>query len=361
MLSRPGDEFNVIIDSLMKSQFLWWAAKNGGPAEVRRDRLPTRAHDRARLRACRREYLARRLLRRRHRRVLTHRGSGSAYSVDSTWARGQAWAMLGFAAAYGETGDAGVPRGGPQGLVTGTSPTSPTTWSPAGTSRRRTCRTRRGLVRRRDRRVRPPRPRAPRAGRGARRALRGGRAGDPRVTDRPTRTPRSGSNPAVLLHGTYSWLERGHGPRARLRRCLLPGGAAAPAPLRPRRRAAPARPRPRRQRDRGSGDRRPTSTRPGRREDERAWTCASHGTQRVGAVRVALRGGDYPRRRAAHPRLHGRQALAPRGADDDERRVGGVRDAGHRTADGSLGPPGVQRYDARRRQSHRRGGGLPAF
>ena len=34
MLSRAHEEFNVIIDSLMKSQLLWWAAKNGAPPEL---------------------------------------------------------------------------------------------------------------------------------------------------------------------------------------------------------------------------------------------------------------------------------------------------------------------------------------
>jgi unsaturated chondroitin disaccharide hydrolase len=104
MLSRPGEEFNVIIDSLMKSQLLWWAAENGGApdlAEVARQHALTIARDFVRPDGstwhlvCYDQVTG----------AVTRREQGSAYSVDSTWARGQAWAILGFAAAYRETRD----------------------------------------------------------------------------------------------------------------------------------------------------------------------------------------------------------------------------------------------------------------
>ncbi len=104
MLSRPGAEFNVIIDSLMKPQFLWWAAENGGPpeyVEIARRHALTTARDfvRADGSTCQIVYYD------PVTGAMTRRGQGAAYSPDSTWARGQAWAILGFAAAYRETGD----------------------------------------------------------------------------------------------------------------------------------------------------------------------------------------------------------------------------------------------------------------
>lgn len=104
MLSRPGDEFNVIMDSLMKSQLLWWSADAGGPAlhdEIARTHALTIARDLVRPDGST-WHMA---FYDRTTGALTRRGRGSAYSVDSTWARGQAWAILGFAAAYRETRD----------------------------------------------------------------------------------------------------------------------------------------------------------------------------------------------------------------------------------------------------------------
>jgi unsaturated chondroitin disaccharide hydrolase len=103
MLSRPG-EFNVIIDSLMKSQLLWWAAKNGGSpelAEIAGRHAWTIARDFVRDDGS----VWHLVYYDAATGAVTRRDKGSAYSVDSTWARGQAWAVLGFAAAYRETGD----------------------------------------------------------------------------------------------------------------------------------------------------------------------------------------------------------------------------------------------------------------
>lgn len=104
MLSRPGGEFNVIIDSLMKPQLLWWAVKNGAPpeyAEIARRHALTTARDFLRPDGSTYHIV--------HYDAVTgamiRQGQSSGYSQDSTWARGQAWAILGFAAAYRETGD----------------------------------------------------------------------------------------------------------------------------------------------------------------------------------------------------------------------------------------------------------------
>lgn len=104
MLSRPGERFNVIIDSLMKSQLLWWAARNGGGpglAAIATQHALTIARDFVRDDGSTWHLVY-------YDSVsgqVTERSAGSAFSVDSTWARGQAWAILGFSAAYRATSD----------------------------------------------------------------------------------------------------------------------------------------------------------------------------------------------------------------------------------------------------------------
>ena len=89
MLSRPGERFNVIIDSLMKSQFLWWAARNGGGpglADIATRHALTIARDFVRDDGSTWHVVY-------YDSVsgqVTERDAGSAFSVDSTWARGQA-------------------------------------------------------------------------------------------------------------------------------------------------------------------------------------------------------------------------------------------------------------------------------
>ncbi|UCD39061.1 MAG: glycoside hydrolase family 88 protein [Fidelibacterota bacterium] len=97
-------EFPVIIDNMMNLEILFWAAKNGGEAEL---------YDMAVSHAL--------------RTIEDHiRPDGSTYqivdydtttgevlqwtskqgeSTESTWARGQAWGLYGFTMAYRETGD----------------------------------------------------------------------------------------------------------------------------------------------------------------------------------------------------------------------------------------------------------------
>jgi unsaturated chondroitin disaccharide hydrolase len=104
MLSRPTGDFNVIIDSLMKPQLLWWAVKNGAPveyAEIARRHALTTARDFLRPDGSTYHLVDYDAL---TGAVIRQRQS-AGYSQDSTWARGQAWAILGFAAAYRECGD----------------------------------------------------------------------------------------------------------------------------------------------------------------------------------------------------------------------------------------------------------------
>ena len=104
MLSRPRGDFNVIIDSLMKPQLLWWAVESGAPpelAEVARQHALTTARDFLRPDGSTYHIV--------YYDVATgavlRKGQSSGYSAESTWARGQAWAIHGLAAAYRETGD----------------------------------------------------------------------------------------------------------------------------------------------------------------------------------------------------------------------------------------------------------------
>ena len=104
MLSRPKGDFNVIADSLMKSQFLWWAADNGAPegfAEIARQHALTIARDFVRPDGSTYHMVKYDVT----NGDVLWKGQSAGYSDDSTWARGQAWAILGFSAAYRETGE----------------------------------------------------------------------------------------------------------------------------------------------------------------------------------------------------------------------------------------------------------------
>ena len=104
MRSRDGEDFNVIIDSLMKPRLLWWAAKAGGPARydtVARTHALTIARDLVRPDGSTWQVA----FYDPTTGALKQRNKGAAATIDSTWARGQAWAILGFAAAYRETRD----------------------------------------------------------------------------------------------------------------------------------------------------------------------------------------------------------------------------------------------------------------
>ena len=100
-----GPEFTVVIDNLMNLGLLFWGARHGGPTAWRdmahRHALTTlRDHvrrDGSTYHVVDYETATGRILRKR-----THQGA----SAESTWSRGQAWAIAGFAAAYRNTRDA---------------------------------------------------------------------------------------------------------------------------------------------------------------------------------------------------------------------------------------------------------------
>ncbi len=101
---RTPDGFFVNVDSLMDLHLLWWGAANGGSRawrEIARSHALTVARDLVRTdgSTCHvvlYDELSGEVLERRR---------GQGYSADSMWARGQAWAIDGFADAYRETRD----------------------------------------------------------------------------------------------------------------------------------------------------------------------------------------------------------------------------------------------------------------
>jgi unsaturated chondroitin disaccharide hydrolase len=104
MRSRAGDEFNVIIDSLVKSQLLWWAADHGGPASLRDiayRHASTTARDFLRDDGSTWQIVYYDSV----TGAVTLKTTSAGYGGQAMWSRGQAWAILGFAAAYRETGD----------------------------------------------------------------------------------------------------------------------------------------------------------------------------------------------------------------------------------------------------------------
>jgi unsaturated chondroitin disaccharide hydrolase len=104
MRSRASGDFNVIIDSLVKSRLLWWAADHGGPASLR-DIAYRHAYTTARdfISADGGTYNI--VFYDEATGAVTLKTTAAGYGSESIWARGQAWAILGFAAAYRETGD----------------------------------------------------------------------------------------------------------------------------------------------------------------------------------------------------------------------------------------------------------------
>ena len=94
----------VVIDELMSVELLWWAADNGGSPALRRmarQHTLTAARDFVRPDGSTYHLVS---YDAKTGAVLA-RETRQGYSNDSTWARGQAWAIHGFTAGYRETRD----------------------------------------------------------------------------------------------------------------------------------------------------------------------------------------------------------------------------------------------------------------
>ena len=98
------NEFKVIIDNMMNLELLFWAAKNGGKQEwydmAVSHALKTRANH---IRADGTHYQI--VIYDPKTGTVKGRDTHQGYNVESTWSRGQAWAIYGFTVAYRETND----------------------------------------------------------------------------------------------------------------------------------------------------------------------------------------------------------------------------------------------------------------
>jgi unsaturated chondroitin disaccharide hydrolase len=96
--------FRVIIDNMMNLELLFWAAQHGGKKAWYRmavsHALRTRENN---VRPDGSTYQV--VDYDPDTGLVLSRGTNAGYSADSTWSRGQAWAIYGFAIAYRETGD----------------------------------------------------------------------------------------------------------------------------------------------------------------------------------------------------------------------------------------------------------------
>jgi len=106
--SRDGRSFrrreNIIIDSMMNMELMYWAAKNGGDASLYERALK---HQKTAIRDLIREDGSTYQLATYD--VVTgafkHHVRWQGFSVESTWARGQGWALHGLSSGARETGD----------------------------------------------------------------------------------------------------------------------------------------------------------------------------------------------------------------------------------------------------------------
>jgi unsaturated chondroitin disaccharide hydrolase len=99
---RAPDGFFVNVDSLLDLRLLWWGAANGGPRvwrEIARTHALTVARDLVRADGS----TCHVVLYDEASGAVLERRRGQGFSADSMWARGQAWAIAGFAGAYRQT------------------------------------------------------------------------------------------------------------------------------------------------------------------------------------------------------------------------------------------------------------------
>jgi unsaturated chondroitin disaccharide hydrolase len=100
----PRGEVTVIVDNMVNLELLFWGARHGGPARWRRIALEHALTTRNQLvRPDGSTLGAVRFSEQTGNRVW--RGNIGGWRHDSTWARGQAWAVYGYTMAYRETHD----------------------------------------------------------------------------------------------------------------------------------------------------------------------------------------------------------------------------------------------------------------
>jgi unsaturated chondroitin disaccharide hydrolase len=98
------DNFQVIIDNMMNLEILFWAARNGGDpvwyTMALNHALTTRANH---VRADGSMYQVVNYDPQTY--LVKSNSTNQGYNTESTWPRGQAWAIYGFTVAYRETKD----------------------------------------------------------------------------------------------------------------------------------------------------------------------------------------------------------------------------------------------------------------
>ena len=102
--SDYNGDFNLIIDSIMKVSLLYWGVENGGPAEwgeIARRHALTMARD-----FVRPDGSTYHLVNYDEATgAVKERTTSAGFAPESTWARGQAWAIYGFTTAYEKSHD----------------------------------------------------------------------------------------------------------------------------------------------------------------------------------------------------------------------------------------------------------------
>ncbi len=101
----PADDFRVIVDGLMNHELLFWAANHGGDPALAQEAASAAvrtAQDFVRPDGS----VYHLIIYDADTGAIKTKTTANGYADESTWSRGQAWAIHGFAIAYRETGDA---------------------------------------------------------------------------------------------------------------------------------------------------------------------------------------------------------------------------------------------------------------
>ena len=99
-----GSKFTVVVDTMMNIEILFWAARNGGSSDLY-DKAYSHA-DKTRLNHVRPDGSTYHVVvYDENTGAILEKTTAQGYSTESTWSRGQAWALYGFTMSYRETGD----------------------------------------------------------------------------------------------------------------------------------------------------------------------------------------------------------------------------------------------------------------
>jgi len=99
-----GSKFTVVVDTMMNIEILFWGARHGGPSDLY-DKAVSHAYKTRQnhVRADGSTYHV--VVYDENTGAVSYKTTHQGYSTESTWSRGQAWALYGFTMSYRETGD----------------------------------------------------------------------------------------------------------------------------------------------------------------------------------------------------------------------------------------------------------------